>query len=364
MQNEKVEQLQETLLEIKDLVVNFELGNRTVEAVRGVNLTILKGETLAIVGESGSGKSVTAQSIMRLVPMPPGKFIRGSILFENTDLIEIAEKDMRKIRGQEISMVFQEPMTSLNPVFTIGHQVEEVFFNHTEMSKEHARKKAIELMRDVGISRPEQIIHEYPHQLSGGMRQRVMIAIAIALHPKLLIADEPTTALDVTVQAQILDLLKEIQQEKSMSTLLITHDLGVVASVADRVAVMYAGKVVEIGTVEEIFYNPQHPYTWGLLTSMPTLETDVGQLFSIPGNPPDMAHLPKGDPFAPRNPYAQPIDFEKEPPMFKVSDTHYAATWILHPEAKPIKPPKEIIRRKEEYQKKRRTSKQRNEKER
>lgn len=337
------------LLEINDLAVSFHLNDREVRAVRGVNLTVKKGETLAIVGESGSGKSVTAQSIMRLVPMPPGKFVSGNIMFNGEDIIKKSEKEMKDIRGKDISMVFQEPMTSLNPVFTIGSQVQEVLFNHTNISKKDARLKSIELMRDVGITRPEKVIDEYPHQLSGGMRQRVMIAIAIALHPKLLIADEPTTALDVTVQAQILDLIKDIQHQKNMSTILITHDLGVVASAADRVAVMYAGKVVEIGTVDEIFYNPQHPYTWGLLGSMPTLDSTEEELFSIPGNPPDMANLPKGDAFAPRNPYVLEIDHEKEPPLFKVSDTHYAATWLLHEDAPIVDPPKEIKRRKAQF---------------
>lgn len=338
------------LLEIKDLAISFHINNREVRAVRGVNFFVKEGETLAIVGESGSGKSVTAQSIMRLVPMPPGKFVSGSILFNGKNIMTMSEKEMQDIRGKDISMVFQEPMTSLNPVFTIGSQVQEVLFNHTDISKKEARLKSIDLMRDVGISRPEDIIDEYPHQLSGGMRQRVMIAMAIALHPKLLIADEPTTALDVTVQAQILDLLKEIQQNKNMSTIIITHDLGVVASAADRVAVMYAGKIVEVGTVDEIFYNPQHPYTWGLLGSMPTLDSSEEELFSIPGNPPDMANLPEGDPFAPRNPYALEIDKEKEPPMFKVSDTHYAATWLLHEDAPDINPPKEIQKRMAKFQ--------------
>src|SRR5690625_4955591 len=338
------------LLEINDLAVSFHLNDREVRAVRGVNLTVKKGETLAIVGESGSGKSVTAQSIMRLVPMPPGKFVSGNIMFNGEDIIKKSEKEMQDIRGKDISMVFQEPMTSLNPVFTIGSQVQEVLFNHTNITKKEARLKSIDLMRDVGINRPEKVIDEYPHQLSGGMRQRVMIAMAIALHPKLLIADEPTTALDATVQAQILDLLKEIQQQKNMSTIIITHDLGVVASAADRVAVMYAGKVVEVGTVDEIFYNPQHPYTWGLLGSMPTLESNEEALFSIPGNPPDMANLPKGDAFAPRNPYVLEIDREKEPPMFKVSDTHYAATWLLHEDAPNVEPPEEIKRRRSHFQ--------------
>lgn len=338
-----------TLLEINDLAVSFCLQDREVQAVRGIHLTVKKGETLAIVGESGSGKSVTAQSIMRLVPMPPGKFKRGSIIFEGMDLIEISEKKMRKIRGNEISMIFQEPMTSLNPVFTIGNQVEEVLLNHTTMTKKDARARSIELMKEVGISRPDQIVDEYPHQLSGGMRQRVMIAIAVALHPKLLIADEPTTALDVTVQAQILDVIKAIQREKQMSTILITHDLGVVASVADRVAVMYAGKVVEIGLVDEIFYNPQHPYTWGLLGSMPTLESDAEELFSIPGNPPDMTQLPKGDAFAPRNPYALERDLLEEPPMFQVSETHYAATWLLDEKSPPVEPPADIQQRRKKF---------------
>ena len=242
-------------------------------------------------------------------------------------------------------MIFQDPMTSLNPTMTIGNQIMEGLIKHQGMSKADARKVALELIDLVGIPNPEARLKQYPHQFSGGMRQRVVIAMALACNPKLLIADEPTTALDVTIQAQILELMKDIQQKQKQTIIFITHDLGVVANVADRVAVMYAGKVVEIGTVDEIFYNPKHPYTWGLIASMPSLDGSEEELYAIPGTPPDLLKPPKGDAFAPRNPQALKIDFEMDPPLFKVSDTHYAATWLLHEQAPEVKPPAVVEKR-------------------
>lgn len=336
----------EKLLEVKDLEVSFQTYAGEVKAVRGVNFDLYKGETLAIVGESGSGKSVTSQTIMKLIPMPPGKIKNGQILFDGEDLVPKTNKEMEKIRGKDIGMIFQDPMTSLNPTMKVGMQIMEVLTKHQNMSKGNAKDRAIELLRLVGIPSPEKRVNQYPHEFSGGMRQRAMIAIALASSPKLLIADEPTTALDVTIQAQILELMKDLQKKLDTSIIFITHDLGVVANVADRVAVMYAGKIVETGTVDEIFYNPKHPYTWGLLSSMPSLDNDdKAELMAIPGSPPDLTNPPKGDAFAPRNRYAMKIDFEKEPPMFKVSDTHYAATWLLHPDAPKVEPPEAVRRR-------------------
>lgn len=334
------------LLEVKDLEVSFQTYAGEVKAVRGVNFDVYKGETLAIVGESGSGKSVTSQTIMKLIPMPPGKIANGQILFDGEDLVTKSNKEMEKIRGKDIGMIFQDPMTSLNPTMKIGMQIMEVLTKHQNMSKGNAKDRAIELLRLVGIPMPEKRVNQYPHEFSGGMRQRAMIAIALASSPKLLIADEPTTALDVTIQAQILELMKKLQKKLETSIIFITHDLGVVANVADRVAVMYAGKIIETGTVDEIFYNPKHPYTWGLLSSMPSLDNDDDEeLAAIPGSPPDLTNPPKGDAFAPRNKYAMKIDFEQEPPMFKVSDTHYAATWLLHPDAPKVEPPEAVRRR-------------------
>ncbi|WP_374720361.1 ABC transporter ATP-binding protein [Parageobacillus toebii] len=334
------------LLEVKNLEVSFQTYGGEVQAVRGVSFYLNKGETLAIVGESGSGKSVTSQTIMRLIPTPPGKIKNGQIIFDGEDLVKKTDKEMEQIRGKDIGMIFQDPMTSLNPTMKVGHQIMEVVMKHQKMSKSAAKERAIELLRLVGIPMPEKRINQYPHEFSGGMRQRAMIAIALASNPKLLIADEPTTALDVTIQAQILELMKDIQKKTGTAIIFITHDLGVVANVADRVAVMYAGKIVETGTVDEIFYDPRHPYTWGLLASMPSLDSDdKTELASIPGSPPDLTNPPKGDAFAPRNPYAMKIDFEMEPPLFQISDTHYAATWLLHPDAPKVEPPEAVKRR-------------------
>ncbi|QHA91568.1 ABC transporter ATP-binding protein [Bacillus sp. N1-1] len=335
----------EKILEVNDLHVSFDTFAGEVQAVRGVNFHLNKGETLAIVGESGSGKSVTSKAVMRLIPNPPGRIKEGEIKFGDRDLAQLSEKEMQKIRGSEISMIFQDPMTSLNPTMTVGKQIMEGLVKHQNMSKSEAKERAIELLKLVGIPNAEGRVNEFPHQFSGGMRQRVVIAIALACNPRVLIADEPTTALDVTIQAQILELLNDLQEKMGTSIIFITHDLGVVANIADRVAVMYAGKIVETGTVDEIFYNPQHPYTWGLLGSMPSLDSTDEELIAIPGSPPDLLDPPKGDAFAPRNPYAMKIDTEMEPPLFKISDTHYAATWLLHEKAPKVEPPGAIKKR-------------------
>ena len=335
------------LLEVNDLRINFKTYAGIVQAVRGVSFELYEGETLAIVGESGSGKSVTSNALMKLIPQPPGIYAGGQILFDGQDLVPKTEKEMMKVRGNDIAMIFQDPMTALNPTMRIGKQITEVIMQHKKAnSAAEAKARAIELLDQVGIPFPEKRFKAYPHELSGGMRQRVVIAIALAADPKLLIADEPTTALDVTIQAQILELMKEIQKKSNTSIIFITHDLGVVANVADRVAVMYAGQIVEYGTVEDIFYNPKHPYTWGLLGSMPDLNEDTDDLLrAIPGSPPNLIDPPKGCAFAPRNEFALAIDYEKEPPMFKVSDTHYAKTWLLHPNAPKIPLPEVVARR-------------------
>ncbi|MGG0643026.1 ABC transporter ATP-binding protein [Sporosarcina gallistercoris] len=333
------------ILQVKDLELSFHTFAGEVKAIRGVNFDLNKGETLAIVGESGSGKSVTTKSIMRLLPESSSEFKNGEILFDGKDLTKLPEREMQKIRGKDISMIFQDPMTSLNPTMTIGKQIMEPILKHQKVSKEKARKVAIELLNMVGIPNAENRYKMYPHQFSGGQRQRIVIAIALACNPQILIADEPTTALDVTIQAQILELMKDIQKKIDTSIIFITHDLGVVANVADRVAVMYGGMIVEIGTVDEIFYNPQHPYTWGLLSSMPSMDLNEEKLYAIPGTPPDLLNPPKGDAFALRSEYALKIDMEQPPPFFQVSDTHYAATWLLHPQAPQVEPPAGIIER-------------------
>ncbi|HEX5564946.1 MAG TPA: ABC transporter ATP-binding protein [Sporosarcina sp.] len=320
------------LLEVKDLQVSFHTQAGVVKAVRGVDFTINEGETLAIVGESGSGKSVTSKAIMKLLPDRIASYDGGQVLFDGQNLLEAPERRMEVVRGSEIAMVFQDPMTALNPTMTIGKQVAESVMKHQGLSKKEAKQRAIEILELVGIPEPATRVNQYPHQFSGGMRQRVVIAIAIACNPRLLIADEPTTALDVTIQAQILDLLKDIQKRMGTAIILITHDLGVVANMADKVAVMYAGKIVEEGTVNEVFYESQHPYTWGLLKSIPDLDAEE-ELYSIPGSPPDLLHPPVGDAFAVRNEFALAIDYKTQPPMFKVSDSHSAATWLLHPKA-------------------------------
>lgn len=341
----------EKILAVKDLKISFHTFSGEVQAIRGVSFDLNKGETLAIVGESGSGKSVTTKSIMRLLPEQSSEFKSGEIIFNGKDLTKLNDAQMQKIRGKDISMIFQDPMTSLNPTMTVGKQIMEPIIKHQKLRKSEARAKAVQLLDLVGIPNPEARFMQYPHQFSGGMRQRVVIAIALACNPQILIADEPTTALDVTIQAQILELMKSLQKKVDTSIIFITHDLGVVANVADRVAVMYGGKIIEVGTVDEIFYNPKHPYTWGLISSMPDLETeDEDELFAIPGTPPNLLNPPKGDAFVPRNQYAMKIDLEKEPPMFKVSETHYAATWLLHPDAPKVEPPAAVQKRMKMYQ--------------
>ena len=335
--------MSETILSIENLRIHFETFAGEVQAIRGVNLKLEKGETLALVGESGSGKSVTAKSIMKLISNN-AVVKEGTITFKGENILEKSERDMQSIRGKKIAMVFQDPMTSLDPTMKIGKQITEVIIKHEKASKEEANKRAEELLELVGIPNAKERMKQYPHQFSGGQRQRIVIAIALACNPDVLIADEPTTALDVTIQAQILELLKELQQQFQMAIIFITHDLGVVANVADRVAVMYAGKVVEVGTAEEVFYNPQHPYTWGLLRSMPTLHTG-DTLYAIPGSPPDLLDPPVGDAFALRSDVALEIDRVKEPPMFEVSPTHFAATWLLDPRAPKVPVPEEIVRR-------------------
>lgn len=341
----------EKILEVNNLNISFDTYAGKVRAIRGVDFDLNKGETLAIVGESGSGKSVTTRTIMRLLSSN-ANIDEGQILFKGQDIVNKSEKEMQKIRGREIAMIFQDPMTSLDPTMTIGKQVAESLRKHKNVSKKESLKAALDLLNLVGIPDADKRLKNYPHQFSGGQRQRIVIAIALICNPEILIADEPTTALDVTIQAQILELLKVIQEKIETSIIFITHDLGVVANVADRVAVMYAGKIVEVGTAEEIFYNPQHPYTWGLLGSMPTLESENDRLYAIPGSPPDLLDPPKGDAFYPRNEFALKIDAELEPPFFELSDTHKAATWLLAPQATVIAPPAEIQRRWDIFRKK------------
>lgn len=338
----------ENILEVKNLKINFNTYAGTVQAIRDVSFNLKKGETLAIVGESGSGKTVTTRSIMGLLAAN-SVVAGGSIDFHGKDILKMSQKELEQLRGAQIAQIFQDPMTSLDPTMRIGRQIAEPLIVHKGMKKDKAMAQALEMMKLVGITDAENRINDYPHQFSGGMRQRIVIAIALINYPEILIADEPTTALDVTIQAQILDLMRELQDKISTSIIFITHDLGVVAGMADRVAVMYAGKIVEFGTVDEIFYNPKHPYTWGLLSSMPTLETNGDELPSIPGTPPDLLDPPTGDAFAARNAYALKIDTEQEPPFFKVSDTHYAATWLLHPDAPKVTPPEQILARQEQF---------------
>ena len=323
----------ENILSIKNLDVTFRTNAGNIHAIRGINFDLPLGKTVALVGESGSGKSVTMKAVTGL--LDSNSIINsGEIIFNGTNLLTLTKKDLRqKINGQQIAMVFQDPMTSLDPTMQIGEQIMEGMLLHKKISKEDARRRAVELLNLVGIIDAEKRMKNYPHQLSGGMRQRVVIACALSCEPKILICDEPTTALDVTVQARILDLIKDIQEKMGLSVVYITHDLGVVAKVADFVNVMYAGKIIEVGTVEEIFYDPRHPYTWGLLSAMPDLATDDDRLYSIPGSPPNLLHEPTGDAFAARNKFAMKIDEKAEPPMFKISETHYAATWLLHPDA-------------------------------
>lgn len=341
----------EKVLTVDNLKINFHTDSGEVQAIRDVSFDLAKGETLAIVGESGSGKSVTTRSIMGLLAKN-AQVDHGQITFKGQNILDLSEKQLQDLRGSEIAMIFQDPMTSLDPTMKIGQQIAEPLIKHQKLSKQVALEQALEMMKAVGIPNAEAHLNDYPHQFSGGMRQRIVIAIALIDHPEILIADEPTTALDVTIQAQILNLIKNIQQASASSVIFITHDLGVVAGVADRVAVMYAGQIVEIGTVDEIFYFPQHPYTWGLLNSMPTVETRTGGLESIPGTPPDLLNPPVGDAFAARNKYALAIDEQRQPPYFQLSPTHFAATWLLDDRAPEVTPPVEIQRRWQRYIKK------------
>ncbi|MBT9176415.1 MAG: Oligopeptide transport ATP-binding protein OppD [Firmicutes bacterium] len=322
------------MLEVKDIRTAFHIREGVVPAVDGVSLYIHKDETLAVVGESGCGKSVTALSIMRLIKSPPGKIERGEIIFDDKDLLKLSIKEMREIRGNDIGMIFQEPMTSLNPVYTIGDQIAEAIVLHQKVSKREARTRTVEMLRKVEIPLPERRFDEFPHQLSGGMRQRVMIAMALSCNPKLLIADEPTTALDVTIQAQILDLMRNLRQTLGMSIMLITHDLGVVASMADRVVVMYAGKVVEEAPVRETFKKPMHPYTHGLLDSIPHLAREVEELHVISGTVPNLLYLPEGCRFGPRCPYVQDKCRQIQPTLVEAEPGHKVSCWYPIREAR------------------------------
>ena len=327
------------LLEVNNLSVSFDAPVGEIEALRDVSFSLEAGEVLAIVGESGCGKSVLCKTIMKLLPKTA--WIKsGSIVVDGTDITGYPERDMQKLRGRLFSMVFQDPMTALNPTIPIGRQIAEAVLVHDrKLPAQEVRRRVLQLMELVDIQRPEERYGLYPYNFSGGMRQRAVMAIALASNPRILFADEPTTALDVTIQAQILDLLREVQAKLGTATVLVSHDLGVVARVADRVAVMYAGKIVEIGTAEEIYYDPRHPYTWGLMRALPAFSRGQDSLYTIPGMPPTLVHPPKGDAFACRNEYALAIDYEEMPPMFRVSDTHYAATWLLDPRAPKVEPP-------------------------
>lgn len=319
------------LITVKNLEVSFKTHCGSIQAVRGISFSMQSGETVALVGESGSGKSVTAKSILKLIPTPPGRIIGGEIYFQGKNLLASSEKELRKIRGKEVGMIFQDPMTSLNPTMRIGKQIIEVLTLHSGLGHKEAHAYAVELLRKVGIAEPEERIFQYPHQFSGGMRQRVMIAIALACKPKLLIADEPTTALDVTVQAQILELMKSLQKEMGMSILLITHDLRIVAKTCDRMIVLYGGKIVEEGPVTSIFRNPLHPYTQALLHSLPKLDNDKNdRLISIAGSPPDLQHPPSACPFWPRCPHAMRICPEVTPALQEIEKDRFSACWLHH----------------------------------
>ena len=322
------------LVEVKNLEVSFFTYAGEVKAGRGISYNLKPGEVMGIVGESGSGKSVSSYGLMGIIP-EPGKVIGGRILFEGRDVTAMSEKELLKIRGKDISMIFQDPMTSLNPLFTIGNQIEESLRKHTSLDKDQRQKRMVELLTLVGINQPEKRLKQYPHEFSGGMRQRVMIAMALACDPKLLIADEPTTALDVTIQAQILELLKELKDKIHMGIVFITHDLGVVSDICDSISVMYAGTIVESGSSDQIFYEPRHPYTWGLLASVPKIDTDEHQrLIPIEGNPVDLINPPKGCPFAPRCKHCMKICIDQAPPQCQVGEGHMAACWLPVKEAR------------------------------
>lgn len=340
----------EDVLKIKHLSVDFKTMEGDLHAIRDVTLKLHPGEVLALVGESGSGKSVTTKSIMGLLPNN-AQIVSGTIEYEGKDLLKQPEKELQKLRGNELAEIFQDPMTALDPTMRVGRQIMEPLLLHQKMDKATAKEKALAIMEKVGIVNAKERFNNFPYQFSGGMRQRIVIAMALICHPKVLIADEPTTALDVTIQSQILQLIKQLKDELGTAVIFITHDLGVVAGIADRVAVMYAGRILEFGTVEDIFYHPQHPYTIGLLKSTPTMDMSEGELESIPGNPPNLIDPPAGDPFASRNQYALNIDYQKLPPFFKVSDTHYAATWLLHDDAPKVHLTEKLEKRRQHYAK-------------
>lgn len=343
-----MEQNQKVILSVKDLNVKYNLRGKVLHAIRGINLDVYQGESLAIVGESGCGKSVLNKNFIGLLD-PNGFISSGEIIYYGMDdgqpqVLSNYKKDNEwlKIRGSEVSMIMQDPMTSLNPLKTIGKQIGESLELHQGLKGKALKEAVYGILRDVGIEEPERRYKQYPHEFSGGMRQRVVIAIAIACRPKILICDEPTTALDVTIQAQILELLKDLKERYNLTIIFITHDLGVVANIADRVAVMYAGDIVETGMVREVFYDPRHPYTWALLSSLPQLGVKGQDLYSIKGTPPNLFNEIKGDAFAPRNPQALAIDFEEQPPYFDVSPTHKARTWLLDPRAPKVEPPEHL----------------------
>ena len=334
----------EPILKVRDLNIKFSLRGRVLHAIRGITMDVYRGESLAIVGESGSGKSVLTKAFMGLLDQN-GWVDSGSIIFEEKDLAKFtAEKQWLAIRGRRIAMVLQDPMTSLNPLKNIGKQIGEALALHQNLHGEAAAQKIREILLDVGIEQPERRMKQYPHQFSGGMRQRVVIAIAIACNPDILICDEPTTALDVTIQAQILQLIRNLISKYSLTAIYITHDLGVVANIADRIAVMYAGDIVEIGTCEEIFYTPRHPYTWALLSSLPQLGRKGEELYAIRGTPPNLFNEVQGDAFAPRNPHALNIDFKERPPYFEVSPTHRVRSWLADERAPKVDPPESLKR--------------------
>jgi oligopeptide transport system ATP-binding protein len=366
------EKKREKILDVRDLDITFETTAGKVHAIRGVNIDLYQGETVAIVGESGSGKSVTMRAAMGILAknavVNKGEIIYryrdnvggidynpeddANAVWKEADILKMDKKWIRKhINGRRIAMVFQDPMTSLDPTMTIGKQIMEGMIWHYKIDKKDAYNRAVELLKEVGIEDAEKRMKQYPHQLSGGMRQRVVIAIALSCNPDLLICDEPTTALDVNIQAKILELIKKVQKERDIAVIYITHDLGVVAKVADYVNVMYAGKIVEVGNINEIFYDPRHPYTWGLLSAMPDLGTDDDRLYTIPGSPPNLLHEKEGDAFAPRNAFALEIDDKLEPPMFQITETHSAATWLLDPRAPKVEMPKELKARIERMKK-------------
>lgn len=338
----------EDVLKIKHLSVDFRTMEGNIHAIRDVTLKLHPGEVLALVGESGSGKSVTTKTIMQLLPNN-AEVVSGTVEYKGRNLLDLPEKKLQQLRGNELAEIFQDPMTALDPTVRVGKQIMEPLLNHKQMSKGEAKKQALAIMNKVGIVNAKERFNNFPYQFSGGMRQRIVIAMALICHPQILIADEPTTALDVTIQSQILRLIKQLKDELGTAVIFITHDLGVVAGIADRVAVMYAGRILEFGTVEDIFYHPQHPYTVGLLKSTPTMDMSEGELESIPGNPPNLINPPVGDPFASRNEYALAIDYQKLPPFFKISDTHYAATWLLDKFAPKLDLTKKLKKRRVHY---------------